>query len=146
MKNRLKLVSLCLTLAIAVVPSLKAQSEGGDAPHAKRERGPGGPGGPGGRLEMLAHELDLTADQKAKLGPLLKNEAEQLKAIRDDQSLSPDQKKEKAKAIREEGQKAVAAVLTPEQAKKMSEMRQRGPRGDGERPRRGEKGDKPENK
>lgn len=149
MNTRLKIVSLCLTLAVAFVPTLKAQSESGDAPHAKRERGPGGPGGPGGRLQMLAEELELTADQKAKIGPMLKNEAEQLKAIHDDKSLSDDQKKEKAKAVREEGRKSISAVLTPEQAKKLSEMRPRGPRGGGDRPPRGEhgeKGDKPANK
>jgi Spy/CpxP family protein refolding chaperone len=146
MKTRLKFVSLCLTLAMAVVPALNAQAQAGDAAApGKRERGPGGPGGPGGRLEMLAQELNLTADQKAKIAPLLKHEGEQMKAVRDDQSLSQDQKKEKAKAIREEGQKAIAAVLTPEQAKKLAEMRAQGPRGDRPRGEHG-KGEKPADK
>ena len=46
---------------------------------AEERARPGGPGGPGGRLEMLAHELDLTADQKSKIAPLIKQEAEQMK-------------------------------------------------------------------
>ncbi len=111
--------------------------------------GPGGAGRQAGpflrALRGGLSTLDLTADQKAKIAPLLKHEAEQMKAVRDDQSLSQDQKKEKAKAIREEGQKAVAAVLTPEQAKKLAEMRPQGPRGDRPRGEHG-KGDKPADK
>ncbi len=137
MKNHLKLIPLCLTLAIAAVPMLKAQSA--ETPNPPRERGPGGPGGP--NLEMLAEELGLTAEQKAKLGPILKHQMEQMRAIRQDESFTREQRMEKGRAVREEGQKAITAVLTPEQAKKFSEMRAR--RGGGDRPAKGEKpGDK----
>lgn len=64
-----------------------------------------------------------------------------MQAIRKDESLSREQKMEKSRAVREESQKAINAVLTPEQAKKFAEMRQRGPRG-GERPAKGDKGEK----
>jgi protein CpxP len=141
MKNQLKLMSLILTAALAAIPALNAQpAEGQNAAH---ERGPGGPGG--GRaqnLERLAEELGLTADQKAKLGPIMKGQMEQMQALRKDESLSQEQRREKGRTLREENQKAIAAILTPEQAKKFAEMRERGPRG-GERPAKGEKkGDK----
>jgi len=142
MKSRSKFLSIFLTLAIAAVPALKAQpAEGQNAAH---ERGPGGPGGGRGQnLERLAEELGLTADQKAKLAPLMKGQMEQMQALRKDESLSQEQRREKGRALREENQKAVAAILTPEQAKKFAEMRERGPRGGGERPAKGEKkGDK----
>jgi periplasmic protein CpxP/Spy len=142
MKNQLKLTSLILTAALAALPALQAQPAEGQAP--ARERGPGGPGGRGGpNLQMIAEELGLSADQKAKLAPVLKHQAEQMQAIRQDESLSREQRMEKGRAIREAGRKDIETVLTPEQAKKFAEMRARGQRGDGERPRKdGKQGDK----
>jgi Spy/CpxP family protein refolding chaperone len=146
MKNRFKFVALCLTLAIAAVPMLKAQSDSGDAAKPPHERGPGGPGGRRGpNIEMLAQELGLSAEQKEKIAPLLKQQEEKGQAIRKDESLSREQKMEQAKASREETQQAITALLTPEQAKKFAEMRARGPRGGGDRPK-GEKGEKPSDK
>jgi Spy/CpxP family protein refolding chaperone len=145
MKTRLKLVSLCLTLAMAAVPMLKAQSDSGDAgKNPPRERGPGGRRGPS--IEMLTEQLGLTDEQKEKIAPILKEAEEQGRAIQKDASLSEDQKKEKMRANREETGKAITALLTPEQAKKFAEMRARGPRGGGDRPPRGEKGGKGEDK
>lgn len=142
MKSRNKFLSLFLTVAIVAVPALKAQpAEGQNAAH---ERGPGGPGG-GARpnLDRLAEELGLSADQKAKLGPIMKHQQEQMQALRKDESLSPEQRREKGRALREENQKAISAILTPEQAKKFADLRERGPRGGGEHPAKGEKkGDK----
>jgi len=139
MKNQIKLTSLVLSAALAAIPVLQAQPAEGQAP--ARERGPGGRGGP--NLEMIAEELGLSADQKAKLAPVMKHQAEQMQAIRQDESLSREQRMEKVRAIREAGRKDIEAVLTPEQAKKFADLRARGPRGDGERPRKGEKpGDK----
>ena len=127
MKNPFKLTTLCLALAItAAVPALRAEGE--DAKPAAPEHGPRGPGR-GPNLEMLSEQLGLSADQKAKIGPILKQERDQLKALRDDQSLSREQKMDKMRSIREENAKAVRAVLTPDQAKKLDEMRAQGPRG-----------------
>jgi Spy/CpxP family protein refolding chaperone len=147
MKNRFKLVSLCLTLAIAAVPMMKAQSDSGDAgKNPPRERGPGGPGGRRGpSIETLAEQLSLTDEQKEKIAPIMKQGEEQAQAIRKDGSLSDDEKREKARAIREETGKSITALLTPEQAKKFAEMRARGPRSGGDRPK-GEKGEKPADK
>jgi len=126
-----KLLTLVLTIACASMPALRAADEQKPA----RERGPGGPGGRGGpNLEMLAEELQLTPDQKAKLGPILKGQAQKMQDLRQDESVSPEQRREKMRSIREDGQKAIEAVLTSEQAAKFAEFRARGPRGDGERP------------
>jgi protein CpxP len=148
MKTRLKLISLCLALAGIAGPVLNAQPA--DPASPARERGPGGPGGPGRggpNLETLAEELGLSAEQKAKLEPILKAQREQQQAIRQDESLSREQRMEKTRALREAGRKDIEAVLTPEQVKKYGEMRARGPRGGGDGPGRdgkGEKGPKPE--
>ena len=136
MKNHLKFLPLCLTLAFAVVPVLKAQSD--DSAKPAHERG----GRRGPNIEMLAEKLGLTAEQKEKIAPILKQQEEQMQAIRKDDSLSREQKMEKAKTVREDGQKAIEALLTPDQVKKFAELRANAPRG----PKGEKKGDQSDSK
>jgi Spy/CpxP family protein refolding chaperone len=137
MKNQTRFATFFLTLALAAVPMLRAQP----AEDQKAPRGPGGPGGRGPNLEMLAHELGLTVEQKAKLEPIMKEQGRKMQELRQNEALSREEKMEKGRALRTEGQKEIEAVLTPEQVTKLAELRARAPRG--ERP----KGEKPaENK
>src|SRR5947208_2239589 len=64
------------------------------------------------RLEQMAKELNLTEDQKGKLKPIFQQEAEKLKALREDTSLSREQRREKLKGIRDEIAGKVKGVLT----------------------------------
>jgi periplasmic protein CpxP/Spy len=70
--------------------------------------------------------LNLTEEQKTKLRPILMDERQQMEAVRNDSSLSPEQKMAKAQQIREAAGPKIKAVLTPEQLKKLSEMQQKG--------------------
>ncbi len=58
-------------------------------------------GTPETHLQMLTEKLNLTDEQKAKLKPILQDQDQQLKAVRDDTSLSQEQKSAKKKAIHE---------------------------------------------
>jgi len=138
MKNRLKLIPFCLALVLAAVPALRAEDAATDKPEQKRERGPGGRGP---NLEQLAQDLGLTADQKAKIGPILKDHAKQMQEIRKNETLSREDKMAKGKAVREDERKQIAAILTPDQLKKFDERRERGPRGGGDHPPKGDKPD-----
>lgn len=77
-------------------------------------------------LQMLSEKLNLTEDQKAKLRPILEEQDQQLKAIHDDTSLSPEQVSAKKKAIHESFHEQINAVLTPEQQVKFKEMKHEG--------------------
>src|SRR5262249_47560514 len=44
------------------------------------------------KLQHISTELNLTDDQKTQLKPMLQSEVQQLQAVKDDTSLSPDQK------------------------------------------------------
>ena len=46
-------------------------------------------------------------------------------AIKNNQALSTDQKNEQMKALREERKNSFRSILTPDQAKKMEEMKQK---------------------
>jgi Spy/CpxP family protein refolding chaperone len=76
------------------------------------------------RLQQISSELNLTDDQKQQLKPMLQSEAQQLKAVKDDASLTPEQKQAKAKEIHQGFKSQIGGVLTPEQQKKLATMRE----------------------
>ena len=78
---------------------------------------------PNKRLQWMSKKLNLTDNQKAKLQPILQDEFQQMKAVRDDASLNRDQKHEKMMQIRQTFQPQVTAVLTPDQQQKLEQMK-----------------------
>jgi periplasmic protein CpxP/Spy len=80
------------------------------------------------KLQELSSELNLTDDQKSQLKPILQDEVQQLKAVHDDASLSPDQKKAKATEIRQSHKSQMSSILTPEQQKKLESIRETNPK------------------
>jgi protein CpxP len=84
--------------------------------------------GPGMKGHMNLKALDLTDDQKPKVQEIIKGAMEKRKALREDTSLTPEEKKDKAKAIQDDTATQLKAVLTPEQFAKWQEMSKRGPR------------------
>ncbi len=75
-------------------------------------------------LQMLSEKLNLTDDQTAKLKPILQDQMQQMKAVREDSSLSEEQKRAKMKSIHESLHEQINAVLTPEQQAKFKQMSQ----------------------
>jgi periplasmic protein CpxP/Spy len=75
-------------------------------------------------MQMLSEKLNLTDDQKAKIKPVFQDQMQQMKAVREDSSLSEEQRRAKMKSIHESFHDQVNAVLTPEQQAKFKEMRQ----------------------
>jgi periplasmic protein CpxP/Spy len=90
---------------------------------------PAGEHGPGMKSRAnIAKQLDLTDDQKPKVQEIMKSAMDKGRAVREDTSLTSEEKKEKAKAIKEDMATQLKAVLTPEQFAKWQEMSKRGPR------------------
>jgi Spy/CpxP family protein refolding chaperone len=75
------------------------------------------------KLQELSTELNLTDDQKTQLKPVLQDEFKQLKAVHDDASMSPEQKKAKAAEIHDGAKSQMGSILTPEQQKKLAAMK-----------------------
>jgi len=80
-------------------------------------------------------DLGLSADQQARLAAIHKSSQEQLAAVRNDATLTSDQKQAKVRSIFQNSQQQVMNILTPEQQQK---LRDRGPGGFGHRPRSGD--------
>ena len=70
-------------------------------------------------------KLNLTDQQKSQIKPILEQSREQMKAVRQDTSLTSEQKKEKAKQIREQTRAQILPLLTPEQQQQLQQMHQR---------------------
>ena len=124
--NWMAVVALAATLNTAAL--IAADDASGEAkPKAARKQGDGtNPARERARdrMQQVAQELNLTAEQKTQLRPIFKKEAEKLKALRDDTGLTREQRQEKVRTIRQEFQKEVKPVLTTEQWEKWQKIRQ----------------------
>ena len=76
------------------------------------------------KLQQMSSELNLTDEQKTQIKPVLQDEFTQLKGVKDDSSMSPAQKKAKASEIHQSAKSQISSFLTPEQQKKLAEMRE----------------------
>jgi Spy/CpxP family protein refolding chaperone len=70
-------------------------------------------------------DLNLTPEQSEKLAASRKATGDQLKAVKDNQSLSEDAKKAERKKIMKAQQESMKSILTPEQQQKMKESRKK---------------------
>jgi Spy/CpxP family protein refolding chaperone len=74
-----------------------------------------GHGGWGNPVERLNKALNLTAEEQTQVKAIFDELMPQMKAIREDQSLSQDDKKAKSKELRTAADAKIRALLTPEQ-------------------------------
>lgn len=139
MKSMLKLPLVAAALVLAA-PFTFAQDKDAPPPPPPGEHGPKdgpGRGGPrGDRFKMFAEKLGLTEEQQTKVKPIFAEEVKALKALWDDQSLDRAVRREKAAEIMKKTMEQIKPMLTPEQLKKLDEMkdefmRGRGPGGPG---------------
>ena len=79
----------------------------------------------GKRLEHMVQELGLTDQQKAQVEGIFKSQHPALKAIRENPSLTKEQKREQMKPIMESIKQQINAFLTPEQREKWEGMRKK---------------------
>jgi Spy/CpxP family protein refolding chaperone len=73
-------------------------------------------------LDQLAQQLNLTDDQKAKVKPILEARDQKVRDLRGDTSLTPEDRRAKMKALRDDMITQMKAVLTPEQFDKWQKM------------------------
>jgi len=75
------------------------------------------------RLEKMKADLNLTNDQVAKITEQRKSSMEQMKAIRENSSLTEEQKKEQLMDLRKSSRESMNSILTADQLKKKEELR-----------------------
>ena len=75
------------------------------------------------RLETVAKQLHLTREQEKQLVPILRSEEPRLQAIKNDKSLSRAEKLQRLRAVHDESNPQVKAMLTPAQYQQLQAMR-----------------------
>jgi periplasmic protein CpxP/Spy len=76
------------------------------------------------KLEAIAQQLNLTPQQKARVLPILADEAPKVQAIKNDNSLSKIQKVQQLKALHQQTDPQMKAILSPAQYQKLQAIRQ----------------------
>ncbi|MEQ1354346.1 MAG: hypothetical protein ABLT11_10030 [Candidatus Acidiferrum sp.] len=113
MKRTIISLSAACLLALGAFTIAQAHDPaegGGPGHHGKGGHGWGNP------LSHLTEKLDLTADQKAKVQPIVDQAKPQMVAIHQEAM-------QKAKAVMDNTMGQIRPLLTPEQAQKLDKMR-----------------------
>lgn len=76
------------------------------------------------KLQNLSQVLNLSPTQKSQLEPILQAEIPKLNAIKNNPSLSGKEKKKQMKAIHNQADPQVKAILNPTQYKQWQSIRQ----------------------
>ena len=114
MKQEIVLIgTLGLCLVAFAPPGSPAQTQGSATPAEKLDK-----------LEALSKQLNLTPDQKEKLLPILRAEAPKMQAIKDNTSLTGMQKLQQIRALHEQTEPQVKAILSQQQFDQLQKIRQ----------------------
>lgn len=132
MRNRIFSLALGGLLTLGVSGTARAQDNPPPPPPPPDQAQPGGAPGPGARrmdpdrqLQRLTQELNLTTDQQDKIKPLLVDRAQKMQALFQDQSLSQEDRRMKARTISEGTNNSIKALLTDDQKQKFDAMQER---------------------
>ena len=109
MKNRIYLftAALCSATFILLASTSYAQKSGGLS-----------------KAEAIAQQLNLTPEQKVKILPILRDEVPKVNAIKNDNSVSNMQKMQQIRAIHQQTDPQMKAILSPAQYEKLKAIRQ----------------------
>jgi periplasmic protein CpxP/Spy len=117
-----------LTLGLALTGTALAQTNApsNPAPAQSEAQGKGQHmANPQQQLAHLSKQLQLTADQQAKIGPILQSRDQQIQALRADTSLSQADRRAKMMTIAQDSTKQIDALLTDAQRAQWKAMREK---------------------
>jgi Spy/CpxP family protein refolding chaperone len=109
MKNHTHLIISALSIAMIALLAPASSAQKGDAMS---------------KAQAIAQQLNLTPQQKEKVLPILADEVPKVRAIKNDNSLSKMQKMQQLRAIHQQTDPQMKAILSPEQYQKLQAIRQ----------------------
>ncbi len=131
-------VSIMVLLGIRMLSAAPLPQNGGQPMSGQRmgRQRMGRQFGPEQQLARMTKQLHLTDDQQAKIKPILEEQHKQMMALRDDTSMSREDRMAKFQQIRKESFEKMHPILTAKQQKQLEQMRpmRRGRRGGGRGP------------
>jgi periplasmic protein CpxP/Spy len=119
-------LSSLFALGVAIAaPQSSAPAQDQAAPQQKGEwAGHHGAPDPNREVQHLTRKLNLTADQQTQILPILTARQQQMESIRNDSSLSQQDRHAKMRAAREDSDTKIRAVLNDDQKKTYDQMQQ----------------------
>lgn len=81
-----------------------------------------------GKMLWVLKKLNLTQDQKESVKAIIRDTGTQIRAIKENPSLTPEAKRVKFVEIRNDSFEKIKSLLTPEQLRKLEELRKTGPK------------------
>jgi hypothetical protein len=111
---RLNVMALGFGMSVLMATLSFAQQKSAQQPTAQQQTA---------KLEEIAKYLSLTPQQKDKILPIFADEAPKVRAIKDDPSFSRMQKAQRIKAIHQQNDPQMKAILSPAQYQKLQAMR-----------------------
>ncbi len=125
MLKKCLLVVLAAGLISMAAPFAAAQAnDNQSAPPPSQENGGHhhGPFDPAQRTQELTKKLKLTSDQQTKVQSILESEHSQMESLRQDSSVSQQDRHSKMMDIHQTSDTQIRALLDPDQQKKWDEM------------------------
>ena len=108
---------LSTSLALALSGSLVLAQQQQDAPAAPSAKHHAH--NPQREAEKISKKLNLSADQTAKLEPILADRDNKIAALKDDTTISPVVMKQQMRAVRKQTRRQLATILTPDQLQQL---------------------------
>jgi periplasmic protein CpxP/Spy len=124
MRKTIGTLALTGLLTLGLAASAAWAQDNGAPPPQQGQWGHGGPHrmDPDRQLKHLTKELDLTADQQTQIKPILAARDQQAQQLFSDQSMAPQDRHSKMKAIQEDSNAKIEAVLNGTQKQKFEQM------------------------
>jgi Spy/CpxP family protein refolding chaperone len=114
------LLSFSGSLALAQAPAATPPAPTGKYHHGHR------PHDPQSQAAFLSKKLNLSADQTAKLEPILADRQQKIAALKSNTALSPEERKQQMRTIHQDTKQQLSTVLTPDQLQQMKSLRHGG--------------------
>jgi hypothetical protein len=118
MKKHFGLFTLCVILGARLAPAAPLPQDAPAVAPANHRADPRQ------QLRRLTKKLNLTSEQQDQLLPILTDRQQQMTALLNDGSLSAQDRHAKARALREDSDSKIKAVLNDNQKQQYQQMRQ----------------------
>ena len=122
---------MVLSFSLAALGQAGQETQGGEGAGHGRGFGRGQGMNAEAQLERMSQALNLTDDQKAKIKPILENQDKQMQQLRQDTSVSQEDRRSKFQEIRQNTMSQIKPILSSDQQKKLESMHERGGEGRG---------------
>ncbi|MGD0905965.1 MAG: hypothetical protein ABSA96_00170 [Candidatus Acidiferrales bacterium] len=114
--------ALLLTMTLLAIGASAAQNQGGGPGGPRGEGGRRGPMSPDDRLKQMTKDFDLTADQQAKIKPVLVDQQKQMEDLRNNSSGDRQSMRGQMMKIQQDANDKIRALLDDKQKDKFDQM------------------------